>query len=75
MKSSLTPGKLLPESEADFVTLVLLNKCALSCLACHLPFSKATVKSANGWKETQISHICESCFDKMFTEPLENEDE
>jgi hypothetical protein len=32
------------------------------------PLTTANVKSAAGWQETQISGICETCFDGLFEE-------
>jgi len=37
-----------------------------SCILCHAEFSKKNVTSEMGWRETQISGICEECFDGMF---------
>lgn len=36
------------------------------CLECNEVFSNKNCHSAAGWKETQISGICENCFDRMF---------
>lgn len=44
-----------------------------TCLLCKQVFSNKNVYSAAGWKETQISGLCEKCFDGWLR-PL-NEDE
>lgn len=38
------------------------------CEACGEPFSEANVHTAAGWRETQISGLCETCFDDMASE-------
>lgn len=39
------------------------------CLRCKDAFTDSNVYSALGWKETQISGFCESCFDTVTKEP------
>ena len=34
-----------------------------ACVHCNEPFSHKNVYSAEGWAETQISGLCEKCFD------------
>lgn len=43
------------------------------CVECGKPFTKENVTSSAGWRETQISGMCEKCFDRLFDEdaPLE----
>lgn len=56
-----------PQSEADFASLVSSGGAKhLTCTNCSLPFSSENVYTREGWAETQISGICESCFDDMF---------
>ncbi len=38
------------------------------CIACHLPFSAANVFTEAGARETQLSGLCEACFDNLFEE-------
>jgi hypothetical protein len=37
-----------------------------SCISCNEPFSKENIHSIEGWRETQISGLCEYCFDNVF---------
>lgn len=39
------------------------------CLRCKDAFTGANVFTSLGWKETQISGFCESCFDTVTKEP------
>lgn len=39
-----------------------------ACEHCKEPFSDANVMTPDGWKETQISGICEKCFDSICEE-------
>lgn len=64
MKTSIVSGALLPESAAEFATLRAPRYRV--CIFCEAPFSDANVKSALGWRETQISGTCESCWDEAF---------
>jgi hypothetical protein len=69
MKQSLKGG-WLPESEKEFEQLRIARAArALSCSDCGAGFSALNVHSAAGWKETQISGMCEDCFDALFAEP------
>jgi len=38
------------------------------CICCHEPFTKANVYTKGGWRETQISGMCEECFDEVLDE-------
>ena len=38
----------------------------LVCLECDKPFSLSNVHTSEGWKETQLSGLCEDCFDGLF---------
>ncbi len=44
------------------------------CFNCGEPFDDGNTYTQLGWIETQISGICECCFDSLF-EPEEEEDE
>lgn len=60
-------GGFLPESEADFRQLEATRKAPhLACISCKLPFTAERVKTSAGWKETQISGMCEVCYDELF---------
>jgi len=62
-------GHLLPESEADFQSLLKRNAAMYPiCFDCERDFTGETVKSAAGWRETQISGFCELCYDKLFAD-------
>lgn len=63
-------GQWLPESREDALKLFELHDMSFKvCFECgqalHLPEAAST---AAGWRETQISGICEPCFDEMFDE-------
>lgn len=45
------------------------------CRSCKQPFSPDNVFSAAGWRETAISGICESCFDDMWANLGDGEEE
>ena len=69
MIPSIRPGVDLPENFADFHFLAGRNKLQFSkCIECSNPFSDANVVSRAGWLETQISGMCENCFDTLFAE-------
>lgn len=38
------------------------------CVECSLPFSPLNTTTEAGWIETQISGLCEKCFDELFIE-------
>jgi hypothetical protein len=70
MRDSLKPGRKLPESYGEFLVLLsdplYRNKLVLKCYACAKPFNNACVQTPAGWRETQISNMCETCFDMLF---------
>jgi hypothetical protein len=41
----------------------------LYCRSCSEPFSERNVYSHAGWLETQISGLCETCFDTLADVP------
>lgn len=60
-------GGLLPESEADFRQLADTGKAPyFKCTSCSAPFSETNVRTSPGWRETQISGMCEVCYDELF---------
>lgn len=64
METSLK-GHMLPTSQQEFADNAIHMQ-HLSCVFCRQPFTGDNVLTRAGWKETQISGICESCFDQMF---------
>lgn len=60
-------GHMLPESEQEYADNVDHMQ-HISCVFCRKPFSGENVLTRSGWRETQISGICEVCFDNMFQE-------
>lgn len=38
------------------------------CIECKKPFTQKNVHSLEGWAETQISGMCEDCFDALFAD-------
>ena len=63
-------GNMLPESHEDARTLELEGKMAFShCALCKMLLADLEAASTrNGWLETQISGICEPCFDELFAD-------
>jgi hypothetical protein len=45
------------------------------CEMCKQPFSALNVFSVEGAKETQISGLCEACFDSLFADDEEDYEE
>lgn len=45
------------------------------CVACKEPFSDANCRTQAGWQETQISGLCERCFDDITAEDEEPEED
>jgi hypothetical protein len=46
-----------------------------SCVECKQRFSDGNCFTQAGWEETQISGLCESCFDEMTAEPEDEGDD
>lgn len=68
MRPSLFGG-LLPESEEDFLLLEGRERLRhTACISCRKRFSSANTRTSRGWAETQISGMCETCFDELFKE-------
>jgi hypothetical protein len=67
MKNSIVEKKQLPESEEEFKVLLEAKACKFeNCVACKKMFTSLNTHTEAGWRETQISGICETCFDKAF---------
>lgn len=59
-----------PNSYQEFVDLARsAQQIQLCCLSCGATFTPENVHTAAGWRETQISGMCEDCFDELFAEP------
>lgn len=68
MRDSIRQGKL-PESLSDFLVLEAQGGLRyVGCDYCGEKFSNVNVKTGLGWAETQISGMCERCFDRIFRE-------
>ncbi len=64
-------GGLLPESLADFNALkagVPQYPRYRACYLCEKHFDASNVETAMGWRETQISGTCETCYDELFAD-------
>ena len=62
-------GGWLPDSCEDFAVLQLAKAAPhLSCFMCREHFSPDNVQTPEGWRETQISGVCEVCFDRLMEE-------
>lgn len=66
MKPALTFDGFLPDSEAEYRQLQQPRY--THCVDCCKPFSSTNTHSAAGWRETQLSAMCEDCFDELFSE-------
>ena len=67
MKTSY--NRQLPESFKDFKELVgTAGQRYTQCVSCLDPFSPNNTRTKAGWSETQISGMCEDCFDNLFEE-------
>lgn len=63
----------MPESHQDFRDLAEAGAAKFShCFDCKSPFNSINTQTAAGWRETQISGICETCYDQLFSEGEEN---
>lgn len=75
MKHSIRGGKL-PESQGDFELLKAKHETRYTnCVECGAGFTGANVVSCGGWRETQISGMCENCFDQMLEEESDDDDD
>ena len=68
MKKSLDGIHLLPESLEDAEQLALAGAQRFkTCCDCGKPLHVATAADTPaGWRETQISGMCEPCFEGLF---------
>ena len=58
-----------PQSEVEYRTLIDRGlQVHKNCVCCNTPFSGKNVFTPSGWRETQISGMCEKCFDDLFKE-------
>lgn len=66
MRQSLK-GHMLPESADDFANLEEGKRLIFTqCRDCKAPFTPQNTRTRLGWMETQISGMCETCFDALF---------
>ncbi len=69
MRPSLFDARPLPETWDEFQSLQSEGLIRHpTCCDCRQPFSPENVQSAPGWRESQISGFCETCFDNLFLE-------
>jgi hypothetical protein len=62
-------GKKLPESEEEFQQLKQAGKAKfINCQTCKKEFSSLNTHTVLGWRETQITGDCETCFDRIWSE-------
>lgn len=60
-------GNMLPESFGDFLRLRADGALRFhGCVSCCEPFDGDNTQTPAGWRETQISGMCEHCFDNLF---------
>lgn len=65
--SSIWSGRTLPESAEEYEELRLSHRAHFTaCMQCKNHFSAANTTTPAGWRETQISGVCEACFDNLF---------
>ncbi len=58
-----------PSSWEEFVQLNAAGEINYhSCVECGDFFTKDNTHTEMGWRETQISGMCENCFDSLFDE-------
>jgi len=64
-----------PINEVEFLDAKRANLpgLACSCVTCGEEFSGKNTKSAAGWRDTQISQMCENCFDGLFADSDDDE--
>lgn len=44
-----------------------------NCIECKAPFTDKNTHSTAGWRETQMSGLCEDCFDAVFADMEDDE--
>lgn len=65
-------GRDLPESLHDLQSLLHTlspYEPRTTCRRCLQPFSPDNTRTSAGWRETQISGLCETCFDNLYRDP------
>ena len=56
----------LPKSQIELQSLIQSgNHRYRLCIECHHQFTTRNVWTEDGWRETQISGLCEACFDEL----------
>lgn len=57
-----------PTSEFEYKEMVRMRTPGVyrKCVCCKNEFSSENTHTELGWKETQISGMCEDCFDNLF---------
>lgn len=66
MRNSIRGG-YLPESEEEFKELQQVGLLRhFRCIICRNSFAKRNTKTALAWAETQISGMCQYCWDGLF---------
>lgn len=64
LKTSIIDGRPLPENRGEYEEVVEKSLAMfLKCVKCHFPFTETRVHTPAGWRETQITGMCEDCFD------------
>lgn len=48
-----------------------MNKKYTHCINCSSEFNSKNTFTKEGWRETQISGMCERCFDLLFDPPFD----
>ena len=68
MKTSLITGIVQPENRAEFETLLDREEPGLktTCVDCKEQFAPGNTYTRLGWCETQLSGMCERCFNAPF---------
>lgn len=65
-----------PENMDEFRELAATSgQTFTKCVTCERPFTNDNVKTAAGWRETQITGICEECFDSLFEDDEDIDEE
>jgi hypothetical protein len=73
MRTSLR-GHSLPECQPDYEVLAIIGLLKYRhCIDCGSSFTSKNVQTSDGWAETQISGLCETCFDRMFNDDGEED--
>lgn len=70
MRPSTLGPHMLPESHREATNLMLEGRLRFkTCVGCHKSLdSPHAAETTAGWRETQISGMCEPCFNALFQE-------